>query len=229
MRKIFLIILTLLLLCSCNETNSLIANEEINNQQQPTSNELDQQITLKYENGDFTFNAKELPDIYNYLKNSEDLQLEVDRMKLDFIKNINQTNYYILKYSCGTKLCNNLLVREHNKKLDSILLSESSIFQEIFISPKSNYIAFLFVVNEGAVIRNDLIVVDTSSLQKKSINTSNGEKLKPFFWPIKDVEWVDDNRLKIDIPDISNFDFNSLEEWQLSSSKKSKSVNITVN
>ena len=77
----------LILLCGCKDTNSLNANEKITDQQKTVSKELDQQITFNHEKGDITFDIKELPDIYNYLKDSGDIQLEIDNMKLDFIQN----------------------------------------------------------------------------------------------------------------------------------------------
>jgi len=205
--------------------NSLFLNSKIKN----NINSIDK-INLQHEHGNFSFNKREIPEIDKYLENSMDPKLEIRRMNLLYITNINDKKYYLLKYGCGTKLCNNLLIQQNGKKIKSTLLSESSIYQQFKVSPELNYIAFLFGRNEGTiVIRHDLVVINSSSLQKNQLKINKKNDFKSFNWLIENFKWLSDRVIQITIPKIDNFNFINLEKWIKSEQKETQNINLKIN
>ncbi|MTI65032.1 MAG: hypothetical protein FH753_00320 [Firmicutes bacterium] len=185
-----------------------------------TSNE---KITLSCEQGDFTFNKSAIPEIDKYLKNSENPQLEIENMELYYITKIKDSKYYILSFGCGMKLSDSLLIKQNNN-INPTLLSKASIYQGFKSSPNLKHIAFLFGRNEGnKVIRNDLVIIDSSNLQNNKINN-----FKSFNWPINEFEWISNETIEITIPALNKFSFNNIKKWNFNNQKDTKKIKLKV-
>jgi len=198
--------------------------DEINNNKESFD-----KITLKSDEINFSFDRKDIPEIDAYLSDNNDLKIEIERMNLLHVSTINDNNYYIIQYGCGTKLCNNILVEENKGILNTVLLSEFSIYQGLKLSPNLNYMVFIFGRNEGSiVIKHDLVIVNISDLQKQQLIVSEKEKFKSFNWMITNVEWLNDDRLQITIPSIANFDFDYLKQWIESNNQETKNIKLTI-
>jgi hypothetical protein len=138
-------------------------------------------------------------------------------------------NYYLIKYSCGTKLCNNVLVKIHDGEIKSVLLSEASMYQDMRVSPNEKYMAFVFGINEGnMVIRHDLEVVDINNMEKKTVTLKKDKNFNPFTWYLESFKWINDQEIKISIPNIDSFDFESLKKWLDDDSRETKDIELKV-
>lgn len=168
-------------------------------------------ITLAYDNKLISFNKNDVPELKEYLENSSDPEIEIDRIKVTYLTKFNSNEYYIISYGGGVKLSSNLLLKKDEDGLfTSKLLSEASMYQNFMNSPNKKYIVFLFGRNEGPeVIRNELVVVNTITLVRIEID----EIIKPFTLPILKYIWVNNETLEIIVPDIKNTDFNTLNQW----------------
>jgi hypothetical protein len=186
-------------------------------------------ITIQDEDDSISFKRKDIPEIDEYLDGCDDIKVEIERMKLWHLTRMENDNYYLIKYSCGTKLCNNVLVKIHDGKLKSVLLSEASMYQDMKVSTNEKYMAFVFGINEGnMVIRHDLEVVDISNMEKKTVTLKNDKNFNPFTWYLESFKWINDQEIKISIPNIDSFDFESLKKWLDDDSRETKDIELKV-
>lgn len=152
----------------------------------------------------------QVPILNSYLEQFEDNKNELNRVSSTFLFTNNQKDYILLNYSCGMKLCNQLLLEHKDGEFRSLQVSESSFLQE---SKQNNeYIAFLFGRNEGTeVLRNQVVIINLKKFQKIS-PPENLNIFGSFEYPIPMIEW-NDNTLIARIADIDDISYKSLNEW----------------
>lgn len=207
-----------------NSSSENVENNDINENNQFS----EEKILLESDGHILEFNRKDILQIDKYLE-GRDFDSEVNNMMLEFITRIKNNNYYIVHYSCGTKMTDSLLVKEDsNGNLSSSLLSEVSIYQGYKLSPKKQYFSFLFGRNDGFnVIKSNLVVVGTENLKKLELSRNDGI-LKPYATSILDYQWVSNNTLKATIPDTEIESDDSLRDWYSSDERKVREDILTV-
>lgn len=143
--------------------DSTVINEDTNITETTLSNKKDvpSEITLDNEDGKiFNIPISLIPDLKSYLDAETDINTELERIKVDFLNwNISNDTYFLLKYGCGIKICNLVLIQITGlNEVNTAYLAEG-IFtgSEIF----ENKAMFLIAVNEGnEVLRHQIILRD---------------------------------------------------------------------
>ena len=71
------------------------------------------EIILDSDSGQsFTVPLSSIPDFKYYLDEATDIQTELERMQVEFLDwNISSNHYFILKYGCGNKMCDLVLIQ----------------------------------------------------------------------------------------------------------------------
>ncbi|GIO29399.1 MULTISPECIES: hypothetical protein [Paenibacillus] len=158
-----------------------------------------------------------IPIINSYLEPFEDKKSELNRMRINDLFTYNQKDYILLNYSCGTKLCNQLLLEHKDGEWQSLQISESSFFQ---VSKQNGEIAaFLFGRNEGSeVLRNQVVIVNLKKFQEIP-PPENLNMLSSFEYPISMIEWNDDT-LIARVTNIDDTSFTNVKEWNKKTFKR---------
>ncbi|WP_409271247.1 hypothetical protein V1499_17760 [Neobacillus sp. SCS-31] len=146
----------------------------------------------------------------SYLEQFEDKENELNRMQGKYLFTYNQKDYILLNYSCGSKLCNHLLLEHNEGKIQSLEMAELSFMQDSKLN--NEYIAFLFGKNEGSdVLRNQVVIVDLKRF-REIFPPDDLIILRSFEYPIPMIEWHDGN-LIANVANITDTSYESLKEW----------------
>ncbi|WDV45647.1 hypothetical protein PV797_19460 [Clostridiaceae bacterium M8S5] len=185
---------------------------------------------LKFAHNDKIIKIKssDIPIVNQYLNESDDPESEIRWMSLDYIGKVKDNTYFLLKYGRAIKLRDYVLIKFRRNTFNSSITLAFGIYQEHKYSLDNKYLAFNFRYNQGnTVLRNDIVVIDLLEM-KKCILTNVQEKYQPFLWWISDYKWVGDKKIEISIPNIKEFDFESLEKWGLSEDRESRVIEFLV-
>ncbi|RDU36979.1 hypothetical protein DRW41_09790 [Neobacillus piezotolerans] len=221
---IMFLILLLLVSCQSIVSNSMPGNGEegnfdtnyLNNSKEDSlkanqKKDLYLQIGLPGEKL-LNISVDKVPVLNSYLEQFEDKKNELNRMQGKYLFTYNQKDYILLNYSCGTKLCNHLLLEHNEGKLQSLEMAELSFMQDSKLN--NNYIAFLFGKSEGAdVLRNQVIIVDLKRFQE-IFPPDDLKILCSFEFPIQKIEW-NDGALIANVANITDSTYEGLKEWNM--------------
>ncbi|RFB35718.1 hypothetical protein [Brevibacillus sp. VP] len=111
----------------------------------------------------------EFNEIYSELENDNQKRMELFATRGIILSEDKDTTYLLLRYQCGTKLCNAALIKkEHEKITTTPVIPESQIYVEHKFSPNKKLLALSFIAD----IRNDYMeyavyLIDTSTLKKR--------------------------------------------------------------
>ncbi|AYB38408.1 hypothetical protein [Brevibacillus laterosporus] len=107
--------------------------------------------------------------IYSELEDDNLKKMELFATRGIILSEDKDTTYLLLRYQCGTKLCNAVLIKkEHEKITTTPVIPESQIYVEHKFSPNKKVLALSFIAD----IRNDYMeyavyLIDTSTLKKR--------------------------------------------------------------
>ncbi len=218
--------------CSSNNQKTTDSVGSYSNQNQNR-----EELIITSESETITIPIEQIPTIRTYLEeyttSSSERKTEIDRMRVNPLPNPNAT-YAVISYSCGIKLCDNVLVNYKNDQVTSIPLPQSSFFQEALFTVDNKYLAIKFGKNEGATVsRSSLVIIDTVEIKNAEFQ-NNSEIISKitngnFTVPIPNLHWENDTTLKVTIPDIKDYSFKTIEKWVNEESEtKIKEVKITL-
>lgn len=157
-----------------------------------------------------SISVDKIPIINSYLEPFKDKKSELNRMRINYLFTNNQKEYILLNYSCGTKLCNQLLLEHKDGEWQSLQISESSFLQ--FSKQNGEIAAFLFGRNEGSeVLRNQVVIVNLKKFEEIP-PPENLKILSSFEYPISMIEWNDDT-LIAKVANIDDTSFTNVKEW----------------
>ncbi|MBG9773980.1 hypothetical protein [Brevibacillus laterosporus] len=115
---------------------------------------------------------KSIPEfnrIYSELEDDNLKKMELFATRGIILSEDKDTTYLLLRYQCGTKLCNAVLIKkEHEKITTTPVIPESQIYVEHKFSPNKKILALSFISD----LRNDyqeytVYLIDTSTLKKR--------------------------------------------------------------
>ncbi|MEQ6391366.1 hypothetical protein RZN22_19040, partial [Bacillaceae bacterium S4-13-58] len=119
-------------------------------------------------------------------------------------------DYAIIKYSCGSKLCDQLFIEHKDGNVESIPVSEGSMLLDY--KQNNNHVALLFGRNEGSeVLRNKVEVIDLHTFEKVPV-PSDVARFNSFDYPIPSLEW-EGNSLILSVADIKDKSFETVKKW----------------
>jgi hypothetical protein len=153
---------------------------------------------------------EQIPILTSYLEQFDEPKKEINRIRSNYLFSKNQRDYFLLSYSCGTKLCNQLLLEYNRGTIQSFKVSEESFLQNSKLN--NDYIAFLFGRNEDSeVLRNQVVIINLKDFQKIS-PPEDLKVLESFEYPIPIIEWKD-GALISTIADIDDTSYEAIKEW----------------
>jgi len=133
---------------------------------------------------------EQLPLLTLYLEQFDEPQNELNRIRSNYLFSNNQRDYFLISYSCGTKLCNQILLENYQGDIQTLMVSEASFYQDLKHS--KDYLTLLFGKNEGSrVVRNQVVTFNLDDFRKIT-PPDDLSKLESFEFPITGIEWEDD-------------------------------------
>lgn len=179
---------------------------------------------------DLEIPVKDLPTFQSYVSEQTDPKSEIERTHYEEIETNTEERFFLLQYSCGNKQCDSLLIKVHNREIESLPLP-NGIFQDYQLAPDQDKVLFRYAYNEGGqIIRHVIVPVDLVKLE--SIPVASEENRIQFMddptWPILEYEWISSNIFRLVTADLPSPDFNKLKTWYASDVKKSKMVSILL-
>ncbi|MEQ6391393.1 hypothetical protein RZN22_19210, partial [Bacillaceae bacterium S4-13-58] len=130
-------------------------------------------------------------------------------------------DYAIIKYSCGSKICDQLFIAHKGGNVESILVSEGSMLLDY--KQNSDFLALLFGRNEGSeVLRNKVEVIDLHSL-KEILAPNDVAKFNSFDYPISSFKW-EGNSLVLYVADIRDKSYETVKKWYVNNQQPKKTL-----
>lgn len=130
---------------------------------------------------------KHIPVLISYLEQFDEPEIEMNKIQSNYLFSHKERDYFLLSYSCGIKVCNQLLLEQYQGNIKTLEVSEASFLQDFKHS--KDYLAFLFGRNEGTeAIRNQVVIFNLQDFQKNNLPEYLGI-LESFEYPILSIEW----------------------------------------
>ncbi|OUQ87471.1 hypothetical protein B5G50_15795 [Brevibacillus brevis] len=229
---IFAVSMTVLTV-GCGDSSLNISSNSNGTQVQKVQKEAER-LTFSLDSKEYSIPIQKVDSINRYLEqfDQSDRETEIKRIQATAFTSNSGTIYGDFQYSCGTKLCNHTFVQIKNDEIKSIPLHSGSIFSDHAFSPNEKNLAILLGKNEGTdVVRNSVMIINTESLTLAEFNDASDivNKLTStdFSIPILSLNWENDTKLKISIPDLTDYSFETLKQWQQKESK-TKEVILSI-
>ena len=171
-----------------------------------------------------------LPDLETHLDGETDIGTEIERIQVEYLDwHSTKNQYYILKYGCGNKICQLVLVQiSELNEVNTLYLGDGIYtgFEEI-----ENTIMLRIGINEGnEVIRHRIVIVDLNTMQIQHPLNKNDDEV--FFnsplYPITQFKWLTENTIELVVADVPDTTYKSIEKWYKSSSPPVKSMKIRI-
>jgi len=179
-------------------------------------------ITLSNETHELTIQVSLVPELQEYLKqySAEEVEAEKKRMAIDSFTVDQKTVYFVLNYSCGTKLCNTILLKKTGESIQSRFLFESVTFIDYQFSPDRKKLAMRFGRNEGIEVYRETILV----MNVEDLKTIEGKEITndPLYQSLIDIEvglpilqysWKDSLTIEATLPKINPKAPEEIKEW----------------
>lgn len=153
-------------------------------------------VTVEKDSKTIRIPLKDIPGLYDELTSSIDLksdsgislmQFQLSRINPTVIYSSDGTDYILLNYNCGVKLCNYMLVK-YNKEEISSLKVNFGLYAESKISPTNKLVALKFVQTKGNDVYHDIILIDLENMKLVSLNLPDA-----YTYVVLSYEWVDDD------------------------------------
>lgn len=137
-------------------------------------------LTLSDEKHELSISVSEIPALQAYLEqySPEEIEAEKGRMSIESFTPDQSTMFYVLKYNCGSKLCDIILLKKTGAQIQSRPLVELVTFRGYTFSPDRKKLALEFGRNDGMYLdRETLVVIDVQELkpfreEKQRINNT---------------------------------------------------------
>lgn len=227
---IFALSMTVLTI-GCGDSSRNISSNSNGTQVQNVQKEAER-LTFSLDSKEYSIPIQKVDSIYKYLEqfDQSDRETEIKRIQATAFTSNSGIIYGDFQYSCGTKLCNHTFVQIKNDEIKSVPLHSGSIFSDHAFSPNEKNLAILLGRNEGTdVVRNSVMIINTESLTLAELDDASDIVNKitstDFSIPILSLHWENDTTLKITIPDLTDYSFETLKQWQ---QKESKTKEVTL-
>lgn len=225
---VFALCLIIALVAGCS--NQVLKQSDLNKEVVNNEDYASKIITLEDNGISIDLPIDQISEIRSYLDDASDQEVEIGRMHGNIIKTDETQSLSIIKYSCGTKMCDTVLVRKQGEDITSLKLP-FGIFTKVVFSPNGDRALLVYGVNEGnTLLRNFLAVVDLNNM--RLIQPQSEELAHEFYqepiWPIVESQWTDNNTILITIPDTLSSDWDTLVEWFNNETKQTKEITIEL-
>lgn len=187
------------------EENALLKEEIV-----PTT------IQLKSENGKiFDVPLSSIPPLEQYFKTEMDIKTELERMQVEPIDwKESKDQVFVLKYGCGNKICNLVLIKLNERKEVKITELTTGIFMDYEVF--SNKSMFRIAVNEGSeVVKHQITAVDLKTMKPLHPLKESDQAL--YFstphYPITDFKWLSEDQVELTVANISDTTYESIDKW----------------
>lgn len=179
-------------------------------------------LFLRNENHELSVSVSSLPELQAYLQplTPAEIEAEKERMLIDSFSLDSKTIYFVLKYGCGTKLCDTLLLKKTGDQIVSRFLYESVTFRDYQFSPDQKKLAMRLGRNEGTgVNRETLLVLHTDDLHTAEGKETTGNWQDHSIFngeislPILNYAWKDAFTLEVTFPKIDSASYEEIRKW----------------
>lgn len=160
----------------------------------------------------FTIPIAALPQLETYLQSESDQEAELARIHYEFLSG--NSDHFVLKYGCGNKRCQLLLV----ELMDSESVTTFDLGEGIFAGAEvfQQRAMFLIAENEGnVVVRHKIVLVDLSTMNP--LHPLDQQLAAHYFeealYPITKFEWLSETAIRLEVADLEEASFEAVERW----------------
>lgn len=167
-----------------------------------TSEEASSELLVINEIGKhFTIPIASIPQLATYLQTAPDLKAELTRIHYEFISG--DSDHFVLKYGCGNKRCQLLLV----EMTDSGAVKTMDLGEGIYASAEvfQQQALFLIAENEGnEVVRHKILLVNLETMNP--VQPLDSQLAARYFdqalYPITKLEWLSETLIRLEVADL---------------------------
>ncbi len=197
----------------------------------PNKGEVPSDIMFNKGDGEiFYVPISSIPDFEKYLAEASDINIELERIQVEYLDwNFKINQYYMLKYGCGNKICQLVLVQI--SELDEV--KTLHLGEGIFTGFEGieNTVMLRIGINEGnELIRHQIVILDLNTMQIQHPNNKKDDEL--YFnvpiYPITQFKWMTRDTIELVVADVPDTTYESIEKWYKSNNPPVKSIKITI-
>lgn len=166
-----------------------------------TEDDVEEYIEFFLDDEQVTINLRAMPILNNYLQGTSNRRKTIEEMELTRIYS-DEESIYLLEFSCNNALCSYIVLNQ-NRENPSFLVADLARMLEIKVSPDKSKLLFLFERDTGpSQALKDIVVIDIEDWsQLPLVNETTDEQILNYKWPLKEVEWLDDETISVIRPD----------------------------
>lgn len=175
----------------------------------------------------FTVPVAALPQLATYLEAESDVEMELARIQYEFLTE--DADNFVLKYGCGNKQCQLLLVQMAESgdittaEIGEGIYAGADVFQQKAL--------IRIAENEGnEVVRHKIVLIDL--LTMTPLLPIEEQLIEHYFtqaiFPITKFEWLDDDTIRLEVAELQDTTFDSIKEWYEADYSSVKTVNIKL-
>ena len=188
---------------------------------------------ITFDNGrgeSFNVPLSSIPDFKNYLDEATDIQTELERTQVEFLDwNSSNNHYFVLKYGCGNKMCDLVLIQITELHEVKTIYLANGIFTGSKASEEKAMVRI--AENEGStVLRHQIIIVDLKTMTILHPVDKNDEEsyFNSPLYPITEFKWMTADTIELIVADIPDTTYESIEKWFTTTNPPVKHVKITI-
>ncbi|CAM3354834.1 hypothetical protein [Brevibacillus invocatus] len=191
-------------------------------------------IELPLDSGSLSIPVEKVEPLHKFLESytPSERQVEISRIQGTAFRSLTGIVYGDIRFNCGSKLCDHVLVQMKDEAFKSLSLHEGSLWISHSFSPDERLLAILLGRNEGTeLVRNRIMILHTETLEPAVVwgdpVVTEQALSSDFVFPILDVKWVHETSLEITVPDTPDNSYETLLEWNRTG-KTTKTIRLSV-
>lgn len=199
---------------AATEKKEPVLIEEVDEEEE----QIDQFIEFFLEDEQLTINLEKVPILDHYLEGAKNRNEAIKKMVIQRLP-IEDHQIYLLEFSCVNERCS-YIVFNQNERNSAMLLADVSTYSAYYISPNERNLIFEFIREKDNVPMTHLIPIDLNQWSLVSLNMSDGDDtIIEYTTPITEVEWINDQEISIQTPNIDDLTSETYQSWDASSEK----------
>ncbi len=137
----------------------------------------------------------------------------------------NELSSYLVTFDCGKTVCASAYLTL-DQKSTMAPLGEGILTSELIYSPNQENVMFLLSNSEKTKQR--IVVINFEFRGESRIPSLHHEYFSNYNWPITNVHWLTDNKIKVTVADLEESTDVIIKEWEQDINRPTKTIEVPL-
>lgn len=171
-------------------------------------------------------NYQEYSGFLNYISENNYGKQEDVLSTLKYTPIVNELSSYLVTFDCGKAVCASAYLTLDSQKSTMAPLGEGILTSELIYSPNQENVMFLLSNSEKTKQRT--VVINFEFNGESRIPSLHHEYFSNYNWPITNVHWLTDNKIKVTVADLEESTDLNIKEWEQDINRPTKTIEVPL-